>query len=151
LELEQIHPAQPAAKGQKMNVKNVAVRLSQISLGALFVMAGAGKLAGGEQTVQQFRVWGYSDGFRILIGLLEVLGGVGLLIPRIAAPSALGLMAIMVGAAYTHLANHEGLGKASTSIILLLLLWLVAYVRRDRFYTLLATFKGSGNERASRS
>lgn len=67
-------------------------------MAVLFLMAGVGKLAGGEQTVQQFRNWGYSDGFRILIGLLEVLGGVGLLIPRIAAPSALGLMVIMVGA-----------------------------------------------------
>ncbi len=132
-----------------MNTKNITVWIVQILLGALFLLAGVGKLAGGEQTVQQFRSWGYSDGFRILIGLLEMLGGAGLLIPRIAALSALGLMGIMVGAVYTHLAHNEGLRKATMAIVLLSLLWLVASVRRHPFYALLTTFRGSGKERPS--
>ena len=72
------------------------------------------------------------------------------MIPRIAALSALGLMGIMVGAIYTHLAHNEGLRKATMAIVLLLLLWLVAYVRRHPFYALLTTLRDSGKERAPR-
>ena len=46
---------------------------------------------------RMFRVWGYPDHFYLVIGAIEVVAGLGLLVPRIATPSALVLMCVMVG------------------------------------------------------
>ncbi|MBZ0171692.1 MAG: DoxX family protein, partial [Phycisphaerales bacterium] len=43
-----------------------------------------------------------------LIGVLEVAGGVGLVIPKLTRSAILGLTGIMIGAVYTHVANGEG-------------------------------------------
>lgn len=74
-----------------MKGKNVVVWIVQIILGALFLFAGSMKLVGAEQMVQEFRHWGYSDGFRLLIGTLEVIGGIALLIPKVSALLAAAL------------------------------------------------------------
>lgn len=56
-----------------------------------------------------FAHWAYPAWFATLIGVLELTGAVGLLIPRTTRYAVLGLTVIMSGAAYTHLANHEGI------------------------------------------
>ena len=74
-------------------------------LGLLFLVAGAGKLAGSADLM--FEEWGYAAWFAMVIGALEVAGGIGLLIPRLAKPAIGGLGIIMLGAAYTHLVSGE--------------------------------------------
>lgn len=102
----------------------------QVMLAAFFLLAGVMKLAGAEQISQEFRNWGYGDTFRLIIGLIESLGGVGLLIPRLAAFCAIGLMLVMGGAVYTHLAADQGLNAALPAMVLILLLGVIAYLRR---------------------
>jgi len=99
----------------------------QVVLAGLFLMAGGFKLAGSPQMVQGFQEWGFSKGFLFFIGAAEALGGLALLIPRVSAGSAIGLMVIMVGAAYTHLINGDGFGATLPSTVLFLLLGIIQY------------------------
>ena len=64
---------------------------------------------------------GLSELFPFAIGSLELLGGILLLIPRVAKYGASVLGIVMVGAAYTHLANGEGLQILRPVMVLLLL------------------------------
>ncbi len=81
--------------------------LLSILLALAYLSAGGWKLTGGSG--EMFTAWGYPAWFAVLIGLLEISGAVGLLIPGLARLAAMGLAAIMLGAAYTHLANGEGM------------------------------------------
>lgn len=80
----------------------VALWVLQAGLAALFAMAGLTKLAGSPEMVQLFGDIGAGQGLRYLVGSLEVAGAVGLLVPRLAGPAALGLAALMVGATVTN-------------------------------------------------
>ncbi len=74
----------------------------------------------------RFRHWGYPEHFYQVIGLLELLGGLSLLIPRVAGYGAVGLMAIMAGATATHLVHGE---RWTSPLFPLVLLSVVAAVR----------------------
>jgi putative oxidoreductase len=80
----------------------VALWVLQAGLAALFGMAGLTKLAGSPEMVQLFSDIGAGQWLRYLVGSLEVAGAVGLLVPRLAGPAALGLAALMVGATVTN-------------------------------------------------
>jgi uncharacterized membrane protein YphA (DoxX/SURF4 family) len=75
-------------------------------LAAMFLVAGLGKLTG--SATEMFAGWGYAAWFATLIGGLELAGGAGLVIPKLTRLAILGLTGIMIGAAYTHIANGEG-------------------------------------------
>src|SRR5688500_11058824 len=76
---------------------------------------------------RMFRVWGYPDGFYLVIGAIEVVGGIGLLIPRIASYCAASLSVVMIGAAITQIARggRNGVGE----LVFATLLAIVAYAR----------------------
>ena len=76
-----------------------------------------------------FAHWAYPAWFATLIGVLELTGAVGLLIPRTTRYAVLGLTVIMSGAAYTHLANHEGI-QVLRPVIFLAVLWAIWWLRR---------------------
>jgi putative oxidoreductase len=82
--------------------KNIAIWVLTVLLALLFVAAGAGKFTA--DATANFQKFGYSDAFRVFIGVAEIAGGVGLLVPRLAAWAAGGLVIIMAGAVYTHIA-----------------------------------------------
>src|SRR5260221_6689701 len=75
----------------------------QALVGALFLFAGIGKLAGAEMHVQLFAAIGIGQWFRYVTGSIEVLGAVLLFMPSLARFGALALAATMVGAIFTHL------------------------------------------------
>ena len=64
------------------------------------------------------------------IGVLEAAGAVGLLIAPMAGYAAIGLFAIMIGAACTHLANHEA-AQLWRPLLFMALLSVVIYIRRS--------------------
>jgi uncharacterized membrane protein YphA (DoxX/SURF4 family) len=73
-----------------------------------------------------FRTWGYPDHFYLLIGAIEVVGGIGLLIPRVASASGVVLSVVMIAAAITQRMNgRNGVGEC----VFALLLAIIAYVR----------------------
>jgi len=80
---------------------------------------------------RMFRSWGYPDGFYLVIGAVEVVAGIGLLIPRVASASAITLAIVMAGAAATQIlrGGRNGIGE----LVFMSLLLVVAVVRwRDR-------------------
>lgn len=69
--------------------------------------------------------------FAYLIAGGEVLGGLGLLVPRFVRPAALGLIIIMVGAVFMHATRIPGgLAKGVPALALLALLFVVLLLRR---------------------
>ncbi len=100
-----------------------------VPLAALYLLGGLGKLSGA--AAEQFAGWGYAPWFAILIGGLEAAGAVGLLVPRTTRLAVYGLSVIMLGAAYTHLTNGEGVQVVRPGIFLGVL-WLVWWLRGTR-------------------
>lgn len=108
--------------------KNIAVWIIQFLLAGLFIMSSLSKLMSDPEVVANFSRWGMPDNFYLLIGILELLGAAGLLIPRLAGPAAAGLILIMVGALITHLVHGE-MGMAIVPLVVMLFLGVVVYTR----------------------
>jgi uncharacterized membrane protein YphA (DoxX/SURF4 family) len=109
-------------------VKSVALWALQVLLGALFVMIGVMKFRD-PSWVRSFARWGYPDGFHLVIGALEALGGLALLVPALASYAALLLASIMAGAALTHLVHGE-MQRFPVPLVYLFLIALVGWFRR---------------------
>ena len=92
---------------------------------AQFLFAGFLKFINPEMA-EQFRAWGYSDAFRIFIGIVEISGALLLIYPRTAALGAFGLAVIMVGAIYTLVRSGESFIPQAVTLVLLLI---VGYAR----------------------
>src|SRR5215813_12584121 len=90
-------------------LKNVIAWIAQILLAVFYVLAASGKVMSRPQWIELFRKWGFPDRFYLIVGALELLGAVGLLIPRLTRYAAFALIVLMIGAAATHLINGEGL------------------------------------------
>ncbi len=99
---------------------------------ALGFLAAAAKLTGA--ATQTFAHWGYPAWFATLIGILELAGAIGILIPKTTRPAVLGLTVIMFGAVYTHLTNHEGI-QVLRPLIFLTVLWLQWWLRQKPHHT----------------
>jgi uncharacterized membrane protein YphA (DoxX/SURF4 family) len=101
---QRVNPAgQRAERAAPRRGVNLALWALQGLLGLAFVLIGTTKLAGAEQAVQLFDDIGAGQWFRYVVGALEVAGGVGLLIPRLAGLAGLGLAGVMAGAVATHI------------------------------------------------
>jgi uncharacterized membrane protein YphA (DoxX/SURF4 family) len=110
---------------------NITTWVFQILLGAFMIVAsGAPKLFGAEAAAEGFDIIGWGDWFMYLVGVLEIAGGVGLLIPRVAGLAAIGLSLLMVGAAIFNAAILDF--PVLTPLILLVLFAGVAWVRRNQ-------------------
>ena len=91
------------------------------------VMIGPGSQKFTSNTWERmFRQWGYPDGFYLVIGAVEVLGGLGLLIPKLASYSAIVLMVVMIGAAATQVlaGGRNGVGEIVFATLLGVIAWL---------------------------
>lgn len=121
---------QPAAAPLPASGKaaNTAVWVLQILAAAAFLGAGGAKLAGVPQMVEVFQKVGVGQWFRYVTGTLEVLGAIGLLIPRYTFYAAALLATVMVGAIISHLTVLGG--SPAGPIVLLLITGTVAYMRR---------------------
>src|SRR5262249_55399373 len=87
-------------------VRTAALWTLSALLALAFVGSGLMKFLSAEMA-GHFAGWGYPSGFHLLIGGLEIIGGLLLLVPT-AAPWATWVLAtVMVGAALTHLRAGE--------------------------------------------
>lgn len=116
----------------------LALWIVSIALALAFVVSGGMKVVVSRDKLAEKMTWAshVSPVVVKLIGLLEVLGGLGLVLPPLLGlPSALvpmaaiGLMIIMVGAVITHLRLREGWASAAPAIVLGLLALFVAWGR----------------------
>lgn len=111
-------------------LKSGGTWLLTILLAVLMVGPGSQKFTG-RTWERMFRQWGYPDGFYLVIGAIEVICGVGLLVPRLASYSAIVLVVVMLGASATHIihGDRNGIGE----IVFASLLAGIAILRwRDR-------------------
>ena len=114
---------------------NLALRVPQALLALMFAMAGFAKVGGDPAMVEMFATIGVGQWFRYVVGALEISGAVGVLVPRLSGPAALGLVCLMVGAILT---NLFVLGASPVlPLALLLASVLVARGRRARSGALL--------------
>jgi len=107
-----------------------ATWLLTLLLAVVMVGPGSQKFTG-PTWERMFRTWGYPDGFYLVIGAVEVIGGIALLIPRVASYSAIMLAVVMIGAAATQIlrGGRNGVGE----IVFATLLCALAAIRwRDR-------------------
>src|SRR6266481_4766377 len=90
-------------------LRRVAIWVCVIVLAVVFVLVGASKLRGPSaiRWSERFAQWGFPRPVRPVVGGLEVLAGVGLLIPKSRRAAAAILIALMVGALFTHLVHAE--------------------------------------------
>jgi uncharacterized membrane protein YphA (DoxX/SURF4 family) len=120
---------------------NIILWILQILLGLLFLFAGGTKLVmSGEALTQQMASTNsvvLPVAFIKFIGVVEVLGGLGLILPgltkirRSLTPlAAFGLTIVMVGAVVLTIVG-PGIGMSIFPLIIAILCALVAYGRRD--------------------
>ena len=108
--------------------KNVVAWSLQVLLAVGFVIFAFPKLTGAEEAVANFERWGFAPWFRILTGVLELLGAIGLLIPGLAFFAAGGLGVLMLGAAWTHI-SHDEASMVVMPLAFLVALAVVAFLR----------------------
>lgn len=109
---------------------NIFLWVLQIAAAAMFVMSGFAKFSGDPQVVGAFEAIGIGQWFRYLTGVLEILGGLALLVPRLSGIGALILVCVMLGAVATHLFIIGG--SPLMAIVLLVVTAFIAWGRRHR-------------------
>ena len=114
------------AMGQKKG-KMIALWVLRVVVGLAFLAAGGSKLAGAPAMVAMFAKIGFGQWFRILTGLLEVAGAIGLFVPRFAIYGMLAV--VMVGAVGFHLTRLGG--NPVPPIVLLLLASLIVWLSKN--------------------
>ena len=98
-------------------------------LALLFIIMGVPKIMSDERAVEQFSNYEYPLWFMSLIGVLEVLGGLGLLIPKGRKYANFALIALMIGALFTHIKADES-SMVGLPLICIFMLGLVLWLRK---------------------
>lgn len=101
---------------------HVLFYLTQGILLLVFLLEGSTKILGLSFQTEGFARWGYPLWFMYLVGTLEILGAIGLT-TQYRTWAALGLVGIMLGAIYTHIASGEA-PMSGLAILMLALLWI---------------------------
>ena len=113
------------------SMRNTVAWVLQVLLGLAFLAFGVKKFTDLPATVGMFTSMGLPGALASVIAGAEVLGGIGLLIPRFTRLAALGLVLVMVGAVSMHATTIPGgLANGVPALVLLALLALVLWLRR---------------------
>ncbi|QOL13465.1 DoxX family protein [Dickeya dianthicola] len=126
----------PAVLGRKTKVVSWILR---ILAAAAFLAAGGAKLAGVPMMVGIFDAIGIGQWFRVVTGLVEVVGGIAILVPATAAFGGLLLAATMFFAVLTHIFVIGG--NPVPAIVLLLVTATVAWLHRASVVATLARWR----------
>ena len=95
-------------------LKGLALWTPTVLMALLFILQGIMKLQPGSPWPEMFANWGYPAGSHLVVGVVELLAGIALLIPRSAAYAAATLSVVMLGAAATHLIHAEWISVGFT-------------------------------------
>jgi putative oxidoreductase len=118
---------------------NRTLWIVQVLMAVFFLVAAIGpKLVGEAYAVEMFTRTGAGRWLRHLVGVLEFAGAIGLLLPRRSALAALGLVGVMIGAAFTQVVVLSDPVMATTPLVLAVLA-VVAWGRRAQLAVLLGT------------
>ena len=89
-------------------MKTTAVHRLQAVLGLLYIVAGGAKLAAADLMVEAFDLIGLGQRLRVVVGMVEIVGGLCLLIPSTSVYAGLVLactIVAMLGATIGHVAR----------------------------------------------
>lgn len=115
------------------STRNIIAWILQVLLGLAFIASGANKLKDLSGTVSMFGGLGLPAALAYVVAFGEILGGIGLLIPRFTRYAALALLPIMVGAVVMHATKIPGGIKGGVpALVLLVLLVVVFFLRRPQ-------------------
>ena len=101
-----------------------------ILLALAFLGAGYAKASGQEAMVQSFYAFGLPDWFRITIGVIEIIGGILLVIPALSGMSSFGLSIIMIGAILSHV-MYDPITAAIPAFVFFIILTYIYLTRKD--------------------
>ncbi len=113
---------------------NIALWVVQILLALAFLMAGAMKVSQPMEKLRKAMSWTAhtSVGSVRLVGVLEILGALGLILPAVTGilpwltpVAAIGLVLTMIGAAIVHIRLKEFAGLGAPLVLFLLALFIV--------------------------
>ncbi|MQA96677.1 MAG: DoxX family membrane protein [Streptosporangiales bacterium] len=136
----EIAPAVAARPGRALHV---TLWVLQILLGVFLVVASAlPKFAGQVDAVRTFDDIGLGQWFRYFTGVVELAGGVGLMIPRLAGPAAVGLVGLMIGAIITQITVIGSPAWALLPAAYLVIFVVIAKYRLPDAHPLLALVRG---------
>ncbi|MGF9909265.1 DoxX family protein [Brevibacillus porteri] len=93
-----------------------------VGLCLMFLSSGIYKLIGHSETTVAFQAFGFPHWFQVVIGLGEVLGGLGLLMKKYARYAAYTLAVIMLGATIILLLHGDTTTVAIPFVLLLVFL-----------------------------
>jgi putative oxidoreductase len=121
-----------AAPTTRSRVAHRALWVLQILMGVFFIVASAApKFWGDPYAVQIFTEIGAGQWLRYLVGVIELAGGIGLMVPRLAGPAAAGLMGLMIWAGYTQAVVLDEPAMVVTPVIIFVLAAVIAWGRRE--------------------
>ncbi len=119
-------------------LQNLALWTLQLLLALFFGFAAVNKLLGLQpEVVDTFARLPVGVWFRYLVGVLELVGAVALVVPRLAPAGALWLAGVMLGAIVTHLVWLPPVVQAVGPAVLIVLLGVIARGRRAALVELL--------------
>ena len=121
---------------------NITLWILQFSLAILFVAFGYTKLVKSKDELRGVNTLHYVDDFSEkdlkLIGILEILGGLGLVLPQLTGIfpwlvtlASIGLVITMIVAMIVHLRRGDGLKALLINIVLLLIAAFITFGRLD--------------------
>jgi uncharacterized membrane protein YphA (DoxX/SURF4 family) len=114
---------------------NIVLWVVQILLALAFLLAGGMKVSQSAEKLRKSMAWTTSVGTVRLVGILEVLGALGLILPAVThilpwltPVAAIGLVLTMIGAAIVHIRLKE-FSRLGVPLILFLLALFIVYGR----------------------
>lgn len=104
----------------------IAIWILRVVVAALFLLAAFAKLTGQPMMVETFAVVGIGQWFRYLTGLMELVGGIAVLIPGVSALGAMLLLLVDIGAfvAQVTLLHEDWIHTVVIAILLIVLIYL---------------------------
>lgn len=112
------------------STRNIIAWILQVLLGLAFIASGFNKLRDLPATINMFGSMGLPSLLAYVIGGAELLGGIGLLVPRLTRLAAIGLLIIMIGAVFMHATKIPGgLAGGMPALVLLVLLAVLLWLR----------------------
>jgi putative oxidoreductase len=110
--------------------RSIAVWTLQVLLAVFYLLQAGMKLSGSPAWIARFQRWGYPEHFYLVVGVIELLGAVALVVPRLTRIGAGALTVVMIGATATHLLHREP--QAISALVLIGLLAIVIYARQSQ-------------------
>ncbi len=87
-----------------------------------FALAGGAKIFKAKPMVEQFKEFGLPNFAVVVVGALEILGAIGLWLPKLTGFAAIGLFLLMIGAVVNHLKVKHTIKMYAPALILSLII-----------------------------